>query len=962
MKSICIGIDFGTTNTLVSYIEDKSKFPVLSRLGRSSDSMPTTIHIDSGGSPCFGDDANDYCEYDSSGYVRGFKLWLGGTRTLKRENSEKEYSAVELTMEFLKHIREKCEQESLQGHYHLDRAVITIPVSFSPARKADLKKAAQKAGFQEVILVPEPEAAGKAFCTLCPEEAFKGSALIVDWGGGTLDLSLVQRTEEGFKVQKAYSRGDETMGGEVLDTIMWNHVANRLKLKFGIDLGKEPVAKRYALRKRIRQAKEKLSLLNDYTLLLPLQEGLQRISIFRQEWEEVIGSQLGKVVQMVEDILARLAADHQPPPNIILLVGGSSKTPRLRELLEQRTSIPCKFWDKGMEAVGLGAALFDIQQRESSQIPGNDLSGMGDDSSSSKRQPHKLNVEAWEMLSGCVKTVDIQGNQFDVRIPSGVAAGTRLRLPASKTKGLGDIELELVLQDPGDAKEKPLYIEGLEYLHGINGHRIDYREAANYFTRGYEQGDLNAAYMLCECYREGFGVPRDPSFAFKLAEFLIERGYFPAYYHLSEAWRTGKGVPMDQQKVKDFSDKLKRTCSQPVAGIDEILRYDSLMKNELSKEKPDTRELERLARLNFKISNLPTRFGFLVAALLSKDVEESPSAREEIRKLLDEGCKQGDLFSVLFKGGLLCGEDHSIFAPDKDKGISLLRKAASYGEPAALFLYSEELDNESQSKQVLNRFWNVCRLGASCIPGDKELNCAIRLEPSPFACVWNVYERSIAMPLLAQERLEQLVTQFPPQLVLKNENSHTLHNIKIRICCGDKQLDRTIEIPSSLSSDDELKINPLDYDLELGEDLYVEVYSGARCSRMDLRNIIKISDFMRGSPPLAMWWEEGFFDGFILRLACRDGSISNVIVRKEGGASTSPIYLNTNQEPPSIGWVEFSDDASLSENEMFWIESAEYPPILGRILTTPDDSGSSDWETAAKIVGGGLLGILAAGS
>ena len=212
----------------------------------------------------------------------------------KRDDSEKEYSAVELTMEFLKHIREKCEQESLQGHYHLDRAVITIPVSFSPARKADLKRAAQKAGFQEVILVPEPEAAGKAFCTLCPEEAFKGSALIVDWGGGTLDLSLVQRTEKGFKVQKAYSRGDETMGGEVLDTIMWNYVGNQLKRESGIDLEKESAAKRYALRKRIRQAKEKLSLVNEYSLTLPMSGGIQHLRIPRREWEKVIGPQLEK--------------------------------------------------------------------------------------------------------------------------------------------------------------------------------------------------------------------------------------------------------------------------------------------------------------------------------------------------------------------------------------------------------------------------------------------------------------------------------------------------------------------------------------------------------------------------------------------------------------------------------------------------------------------------------------------
>ena len=155
----------------------------------------------------------------------------------------------------------------------------------------------------------------------------------------------------------------------------------------------------------------------------------------------------------------------------------------------------------------------------------------------------------------------------------------------------------------------------------------------------------------------------------------------------------------------------------------------------------------------------------------------------------------------------------------------------------------------------------------------------------------------------------------------------------------------------------------MDYDLELGESLYVEVRSGNRCSRMDLGNIGGTSAFIHGSiPPLAMWWEKGFLGGFILKLACWEGSISNVIVHKTGITNTRPICLHAGQQPESVGWMEFSDSQSLNENEIFWIESAEYPPIMGRILTTPDDSGSAGWKTAAKVVGGGLLGILAAGS
>lgn len=513
MKSICVGIDFGTTNTLVAYLEGRSESPTLSRLGRGNDSIPTTVHVNSNGKFSFGDDADDLCEYDLSGYAKAFKLWLGGNRTLKRDDSEKEYSAVELTMEFLKHIREKCEQESLQGHYHLDRAVITIPVSFSPARKADLKRAAQKAGFQEVILVPEPEAAGKAFCTLCPEEAFKGSALIVDWGGGTLDLSLVQRTEKGFKVQKAYSRGDETMGGEVLDTIMWNYVGNQLKRESGIDLEKESAAKRYALRKRIRQAKEKLSLVNEYSLTLPMSGGIQHLRIPRREWEKVIGPQLEKVVQIVEDVLNQLSSAHQSPPNMILLVGGSSKTPRLRELLEKRTSIPCKFWDQGMEAVAKGAVLYANELFPPSTAPTQtENRDTASEPCTPKEEPiYRIPISRIEANLGVEKKLKLGEETVVVTLPSGVREGQHVTIPSQIHEGTSYLGIIALQNDPflqqraEQGKRGDQYLLGMSYYRGV-GVSKSIKKGITWLKRAAGQGHGDAQFLMGRICFNGEGM------------------------------------------------------------------------------------------------------------------------------------------------------------------------------------------------------------------------------------------------------------------------------------------------------------------------------------------------------------------------------------------------------------------------------------------------------------------------
>ncbi len=483
-----------------------------------------------------------------------------------------------------------------------------------------------------------------------------------------------------------------------------------------------------------------------------------------------------------------------------------------------------------------------------------------------------------------------------------------------------------------------LYQRGLNYLYGFNGQHQDYKKAADYFLQGYKQGDLNSAYMLCECYYDGIGVAMDLELTIRLAEELVSKNFFPACYILSDMWGTGRGVPMDQQKAKEFADKLEKNCSQPINGIDEGIRYRVLWCNEYSKTTPDFYQLRRIARENFSKSDWPDRFGILASTLI-KDIEDSPSATQEVHQLLDEGCKQGDFLSCFLKGTMLCEDSNPIFTPNKHTGLKLLKKAADGGLPLALYHYALQQDNND----LLDKFWETCQLGLSCIPGKKELNCFISLVPASSACYWHVYEKSITEALLNQNQIDQLVNLLPPVLVLKNLNPHTLYNLKVRICCKDIQLDRTIDLPAPLSPGGCLEINPLDYDLTLGEQLYVEVRSGDRCSRMELETINGTSDFMQEVPPLMLFWERGFFGGYILKLASMNGRISNVQVRKTRNQAINekPVTLFANKEPASIGWCEFNDSEGLKDNEVFFVESAEYPPIVGQILTMPGAPGNN---------------------
>ena len=170
-----IGIDFGTSKTLVSHINPQTGHPETIRLGRGGDLIPTTIFIDSAGRFSFGDDADDMIEDISGTYLRGFKMQLGSDTPvhmyLARNGDFRQLTAKDLVREYLLYIRQQVKKLVYQGE-PVTAATITRPVNFSPAQCQELQQAALAAGFEHVEFTTEPEAAGLAYCRLNAAHAF----------------------------------------------------------------------------------------------------------------------------------------------------------------------------------------------------------------------------------------------------------------------------------------------------------------------------------------------------------------------------------------------------------------------------------------------------------------------------------------------------------------------------------------------------------------------------------------------------------------------------------------------------------------------------------------------------------------------------------------------------------------------------------------------------------------------
>ena len=305
-----IGIDFGTTKTLVSRIKAKTGEAETVRLGQGKDHISTSVFIANNGEMCFGDDADDRISDPDGTYLRGFKMHLGrSTPELSIADEEGElisYTAADIITHYLRYIRQRV-QETVFAGQPVTHVTITRPVNFTAAPCDELLKAALNAGFEHVELTTEPEAAGLAFCRLNDAEAFRHSALIVDWGGGTLDFALVTRENDRIVTHPHLTDGDMTLGGDLFDQQLWEFAKNEL-LKQGISeldhITAMPI---------VRKNKEKLSSMATATMRFPHGQGTcPPISLTRDFFNQLIEKHVEKAADKIMRLLEKVPQEDKP--------------------------------------------------------------------------------------------------------------------------------------------------------------------------------------------------------------------------------------------------------------------------------------------------------------------------------------------------------------------------------------------------------------------------------------------------------------------------------------------------------------------------------------------------------------------------------------------------------------------------------------------------------------------------
>lgn len=346
-----VGIDLGTTNSVVSVLEGGD--PTVIANAEGARTTPSIVAFSKAGEVLVGEVAKRQAVTNPERTIRSVKRHMGTTWTEKIDG--KAYTAQEISARTL--MKLKRDAEAYLGETITD-AVITVPAYFNDSQRQATKEAGEIAGLNVLRIINEPTAAALAYGL---DKADKEQTILVfDLGGGTFDVSLLE-IGDGVVEVKATS-GDNHLGGDDWDEKIITWLADTFKSKTGVDLKNDKMAMQ-RLKEAAEKAKIELSSSNQTAINLPYltasAEGPMHLdeTLTRAQFEQLTADLLERTRKPFESVIKDAGISVSQIDQVVL-VGGSTRMPAVTELVKKLTNgkEPNKSVNPD-EVVAVGAAL-----------------------------------------------------------------------------------------------------------------------------------------------------------------------------------------------------------------------------------------------------------------------------------------------------------------------------------------------------------------------------------------------------------------------------------------------------------------------------------------------------------------------------------------------------------------------------------------------------------------------------
>lgn len=360
MSNINFGIDLGTTNSAIARYEN-GKITLYKNPVGFKDTLPSVVSFRKGRIQ-IGDKARELMLTQSDNVFASFKRKMGSDSTFTVPDWENPLTPVDLSSMVLKELVNFTQPEQPKA------AVITIPASFDTIQTNATKKAGYLAGFDEVVLLQEPIAACLAYSNSQSLDLTEVQHwLVYDFGGGTFDVALVRIDHRELKVLD--HKGNNFLGGVDLDNLLVEKIicpkieqaTGQTQLWRRMLSGEEADCKKlyFELLFKAEEAKKELSIKTQTAIELdiPFWDAFLDIDLSRVELESVLRDKFEESYQLTEGLLADNAMPFSAI-NRIILVGGTTYIPYIREQLGLRSGIPVDTHVDPTTAVVIGAAYY----------------------------------------------------------------------------------------------------------------------------------------------------------------------------------------------------------------------------------------------------------------------------------------------------------------------------------------------------------------------------------------------------------------------------------------------------------------------------------------------------------------------------------------------------------------------------------------------------------------------------